>query len=122
MVCCQVIGNDTAITTGALQGQLQLNTFMPLIIRNILHSIELLSDAMNSFQKHCVEGIKPDKENITKHLHNSLMLVTALNPHIGYNNSAKIAQYAHEHKVTLKEAAIQLDMISGEMFDEIMQL
>ena len=119
MVCCQVIGNDTAITTGALQGQLQLNTFMPLIIRNILHSVELLSDAMTSFQKHCVEGIEPDLDNIAKHLQNSLMLVTALNPHIGYNNAAKIAQYAHQHKITLREAAIRLDMLSGEVFDNI---
>jgi fumarate hydratase class II len=111
MVCCQVIGNDVAITTGAMQGQLQLNTFMPLIAKNILQSIHLLSDAMISFNDHCVTGIEPNLKNIKKHYENSLMLVTALNPVIGYENAAKIAQYAHKNDVTLKEAAMALGFI-----------
>lgn len=120
MVCCQVIGNDTAITTGALQGHLQLNVFMPMIAKNILHSIEILSDAMNSFSDNCVVGIEPNIKNIDKHLHNSLMLVTALNPHIGYYNAAKIAQFAHQNDLSLREAAIQLEILSGEQFDSYM--
>jgi len=120
MVCCQVIGNDVAITTGAMQGQLQLNTFMPLIAKNILQSIHLLSDAMNSFNDNCITGIEPNLKNIKKHYENSLMLVTALNPVIGYDNAAKIAQHAHKNDVTLKEAALELGVISEEAFDEIM--
>jgi fumarate hydratase class II len=108
MVCCQVIGNDAAITAGAMQGQLQLNVFMPLIAKNILDSIQLLSDAMNSFNENCVAGIEPNLKNITKHYENSLMLVTALTPKIGYENAAKIAQYAHKNDCTLKEAALAL--------------
>jgi len=121
MVCCQVIGNDVAITTGAMQGQLQLNTFMPLIAKNILQSIRLLSDAINSFNDHCVEGITPNLKNIQKHYENSLMLVTALNPVIGYSNAAKIAQHAHKNDLTLKEAAMELGLISEEEFDKVMK-
>jgi len=120
MVCCQVIGNDVAITTGAMQGQLQLNTFMPLIAKNILQSIHLLSDAMVSFNNHCVVGIEPNLKNIQKHYENSLMLVTALNPVIGYSNAAKIAQYAHKNNLTLKETALELGLISEEEFDKAM--
>jgi len=119
MVCCQVMGNDIAITTGAMQGQLQLNVFMPLIAKNILHSIHLLSDAMNSFNDNCVVGIEPNLKNIKKHYENSLMLVTALNPVIGYSNAAKIAQHAHKNDLTLREAALELGLISEEMFDNI---
>jgi len=121
MVCCQVIGNDVAITTGAMQGQLQLNTFMPLIAKNILDSIHLLSDAMKSFNDNCVVGIKPNLKNIQKHYDNSLMLVTKLNPIIGYNNAAKIAQYAHKNDLTLKEAALALELIDEEEFENVMQ-
>ena len=117
MVCCQVIGNDVAITTGAMQGQLQLNTFMPLIAKNILQSIHLLSDAMNSFNDNCVIGIEPNLKNIKKHYDNSLMLVTALNPVIGYENAAKIAQYAHKNDLTLKEAAVALGF--GEKYNSV---
>jgi len=120
MVCCQVIGNDVAITTGAMQGQLQLNVFMPLIAKNILDSIHLLSDAMLSFNDHCVVGIEPNLKNIQKHYENSLMLVTALNPIIGYGNAAKVAQYAHHNDLTLREAALELGVISGEQFDKVM--
>ena len=92
---------------------------MPLIGRNILHSIHLLSDAMNSFNDNCVVGIEPNLKNIKKHYENSLMLVTALNPVIGYNNAAKIAQHAHKNDLTLKEAALELGVISEEAFDEV---
>ena len=111
MVCCQVIGNDVAITTGALQGHLQLNVFMPLIAKNILDSIHLLSDAMHSFNDHCAEGIEPNLKNIQKHYDNSLMLVTALTPQIGYEKAAKIAQYAHQNDCTLQEAATALKFV-----------
>jgi len=117
MVCCQVIGNDVAVTTGAMQGQLQLNTFMPLIIRNILQSIHLLSDAISSFNDNCVVGIEPNLRNIKKHYENSLMQVTVLNPVIGYEKAARIAQYAHKNEVTLKEAALELGLITEEAFD-----
>jgi len=119
MVCCQVIGNDVAITTGALQGQLQLNVFMPLIAKNTLQSIQLLSDAMNSFNNNCVVGIEANLKNIQKHYENSFMLVTALNPVIGYSNSAKIVQNAYKNDLTLKEAALELGLISEEEFDNL---
>jgi fumarate hydratase class II len=121
MVCCQVIGNDLAITTGAMQGQLQLNVFMPLIAKNILDSIHLLSDAMHSFNDHCVVGIEPNLKNIQKHYENSLMLVTALNPIIGYSNAAKVAQHAHRNDLTLREAALELGVISEAEFDRVME-
>ncbi|HPE40185.1 MAG TPA: class II fumarate hydratase [Bacteroidales bacterium] len=120
MVCCQVIGNDTAITTGAIQGHLQLNVFMPLIAKNILHSIRLLNDAMHSFCDHCIVGIEPNLTVIQKHLNNSLMRITKLNPHIGYYNAAKIAQHAHQNNLTLKEAAIELQILTAEQFDQYM--
>ena len=121
MVCCQVIGNDASITAGAMQGQLQLNTFMPLIAKNILDSIHLLSDAIISFNDNCLSGIKPNLKNIRKHYDNSLMMVTKLNPIIGYNNAAKIAQYAHKNDVTLKEAALELGLINEEEFDRVIK-
>ena len=120
MVCCQVIGNDLAITTGAMQGHLQLNVFMPMIAKNILHSIQIISDAMNSFCDNCIVGIEPNYRNIEKHLNNSLMLVTKLNPHIGYYNAAKIAQFAHQNDLSIREAAIQLEILTGEQFDQFM--
>lgn len=120
MVCCQVIGNDVAISTGAMQGHLQLNVFMPLIGRNLLQSARLLGDVIDSFNEHCLKGIKPNMERISMHLQNSLMLVTKLNPHIGYYNSAKIAQYALANGLTLKEAATELKLVSPEDFDRWM--
>ena len=117
MVCCQVIGNDVAVTTGGLQGHLELNVFMPLIARNLTESMCLLTDAVRSFGEHCVRGVQPNTKRIREHLDQSLMLVTALNPHIGYANAAKIALYAHQHDVTLKEAAIALQLVSAEDFD-----
>lgn len=119
MVCAQVIGNDTAITIGASQGHFELNVFKPLIIHNFLQSLHLLTDAILSFNEHCVAGIEPNLENIKKHLQNSLMLVTALNPHIGYDKAAVVAKTAHHEGITLKEAAIKLGYLSAEQFDKI---
>lgn len=118
MVCCQVIGNDTAITCGAFQGHLELNVFKPLIIHNILESVRLLSDACHSFTDNCVVGIEPNLSAIQRHLDRSLMLVTALNPVIGYEKAAKIAQKAHKEDKTLKEAAVELGYLSAEEFDQ----
>ena len=117
MVCCQVIGNDVAITTGGLQGHLELNVFMPLIGYNLIQSMGLLRDAVLSFEEHCVRGVQPNRDRIRHNLENSLMLVTALNPHIGYANAAKIAQHAHAHGLTLKEAALELKLLTAEQFD-----
>jgi fumarate hydratase, class II len=117
MVCCQVIGNDTAMTCGAFQGHLELNVFKPLIIHNLLESIRLLADACHSFTDNCVVGIEPNLPAIHRHLERSLMMVTALNPIIGYEKAAKIAQKAHKEDKTLKEAAIELGYLSAEEFD-----
>ena len=116
MVCAQVIGNDVAITTGGMQGHFQLNVFKPLMIHNLLESARLLGDACVSFTKNAVEGIEPNKERIEHHLNNSLMLVTALNTHIGYENAAKIAKKAHAEGKTLREAALELGLLTDEEF------
>ena len=117
MVCVQVMGNDAAIGFAASQGNFQLNVFMPVLIHNFLESARLLSEAMGSFRLHCAEGIRPNREKITENMQKSLMLVTALNPHIGYENAAKIAKLAHKEKLTLKEAALRLGLVSEEDFD-----
>jgi fumarate hydratase, class II len=117
MVCAQVIGNDMAITVGGLLGHFELNVFKPLIITNLLHSARLMGDACVSFNDNCAIGIEPNHEMIKKHLANSLMLVTSLNPHIGYENSAKIAKKAHKEGKTLKEAALELGLVTSEQFD-----
>lgn len=118
MVCCQVIGNDTAITCGAFQGHLELNVFKPLIIHNLIESIRLLADACHSFTDNCVVGIEPNLPAIRRHLERSLMMVTALNPIIGYEKAAKIAQKAHKEDKTLKEAAVELGYLTAEEFDK----
>ncbi|NOY38467.1 MAG: class II fumarate hydratase [Chlorobi bacterium] len=117
MVCAQVIGNDTAINIGGMQGHFQLNVFKPVMIYNFLLSARLLGDACVSFNDNCAVGIKPNLENIEKNLRNSLMLVTALNTHIGYENSAKIAKKAHAEGKTLKEAALESGLVTEEQFD-----
>ena len=117
MVCCQIIGNDTAITVGGMQGHLQLNAFMPLIARNILHSVEILADAAKSFHENCVHGLQANTSQIADYLARSLMSVTALNPHIGYHQAAQIAQHAHRNQITLKQAALELELVSEEDFD-----
>ncbi len=118
MVCAQVIGNDVAISTGGMQGHFQLNVFKPMMIANLLQSARLLGDACVSFTKNAVAGIEPNLKNIKKNLDNSLMLVTALNTHIGYENAAKIAKKAHAEGTTLREAALALGLVTEEQFDE----
>jgi fumarate hydratase class II len=121
MVCCQVIGNDTAITVAGSMGNFELNVFKPVMIHNFLHSVRLLADACRSFTDHCVVGIKPNREQIGRHLKESLMLVTALNPKIGYDNAAKVAKKAHAEGKTLRQACIELGFLKGEEFDEIVR-
>ena len=118
MVCCQVMGNHTAITVGGSQGNFELNVFKPMMIHNLLHSVRILSDSMRAFRTKCVEGIEPNEGMIRNHLENSLMLVTALNNHIGYDKAAKIAKKAHEEGTTLREAALELGYLSNEEFDQ----
>ena len=118
MVAAQVIGNDTTINVGGCSGNFELNVFKPVMIYNLLQSIRLLADSCRSFNDHCVVGIEPNKTQIEKHLKSSLMLVTALNPHIGYDNAAKVAKKAYQDNSTLKEAAAALNMLTPEEFDE----
>ncbi len=118
MVAAQVMGNDVAINIGGSNGHFELNVFKPLIITNFLHSARLIGDACNSFNENCAIGIEPNNKVITKNLYGSLMLVTALNTHIGYDNAAKIAKLAHEEDITLKEAALKLELLTSEQFDE----
>ncbi len=119
MVCAQVIGNDATLAFSGANGALQLNVFMPVIAYNALQSIQLLGDGCESFRVNCVEGIVPNSEAIGQHLSESLMLVTALTPHIGYDTAAKVAQHAHEQGCTLREAAIAMEVLTGEAFDEL---
>jgi len=121
MVCVQVFGNDVAVNFGGASGNFELNVFKPVIIFNVLNSIRLISDACESFTDNCVVGIEANKKNIQKHLENSLMLVTALNPHIGYDNAAKVAKKAHKENTTLKEAAVALGLLTPEKFDEVVR-
>ncbi|MFJ4110590.1 class II fumarate hydratase [Pseudomonas sp. NPDC089758] len=118
MLACQVLGNDAAIGFAASQGHLQLNVFKPVIIHNLLQSIELLADGCRNFQQHCVAGIEPDAEQMAAHLERGLMLVTALNPHIGYDKAAEIAKKAYSEGKTLREAALELKYLTNEQFDE----
>jgi fumarate hydratase class II len=118
MVCAQVVGNDMAVAVGGMTGHFELNVFKPVIVFNVLNSIRLLADACESFQEHCVEGIQANLPQIKRHVENSLMLVTALNPHVGYDNAAKIAKYAHEQGLTLKEAAVKLNLVQPADFDK----
>ncbi len=117
MVAAQVIGNDTAINVGGCSGNFELNVFKPVMIYNLLQSIRLLADSCRSFNDHCVVGIEPNRIQIEKHLKGSLMLVTALNPHIGYDNAAKVAKKAYQDNSTLKEAAVALNLLTPEEFD-----
>lgn len=117
MVCAQVVGNNTAVSVGGMNGHFELNVFKPLIIRNVLHSTALLGDACESFNLNCVAGIEANRGQIDKLLNESLMLVTALNPHIGYDAAAHIAKTAHKNGSTLKEEAINLGYLTSEQFD-----
>lgn len=118
MVAAQVMGNHVTITVAGASGHLELNVFKPVIIYNLLQSIRLLADASRSFADHCVAGITANTARISRMVEESLMLVTALNPHIGYDNAAKIAKYAYTHETTLKDAAVKLGLVTAEQFDE----
>jgi fumarate hydratase class II len=121
MVCAQVMGNDVAINMGGASGHFELNVFKPMMIFNLLNSIRLLSDACESFDTHCARGIEPNVPVIEAYLHNSLMLVTALNPHIGYDNAARVAKKAFADNISLRAAAIDLDLLTGERFDALVR-
>ena len=119
MAAVQVMGNDAAIGIAASQGNFQLNVFMPVIIYNYLQSVRLLADAVESFRKNCISGIRPNREKMSHNLHNSLMLVTALNPYIGYENAAVTAKTAYRENISLKEACVKLGFLTAERFDEV---
>jgi fumarate hydratase class II len=118
MLCAQVMGNDVALNIGGMSGNFELNVFKPLVIHNFLMSCRLLADGCSSFKEHCVLGIEPNRDRLQENLENSLMLVTALNPHIGYDNAAKIAKHAHKKGQTLKQAAVELGLVTAEDFDK----
>ena len=122
MVCAQVMGNHTAVSVGGMQGHLQLNTFKPLIIHNVIQSIGLLADAVNSFNLHCLSGTEPNRERIDEHLQRSLMLVTALAPHIGYDRAAAIAKKAHREGLSLREAALADGELDADTFDRLVDV
>ncbi|HEX5876152.1 MAG TPA: class II fumarate hydratase [Pyrinomonadaceae bacterium] len=119
MVAVQVFGNDLATSFGGAQGHFELNVFKPVMIHNFLHSVRLLHDSIHSFVEFCIEGIELNRAQIDEHLRNSLMLVTALNPHIGYDNAAKVAKNAHKQKISLRQSAIELGLLTGEEFDRL---
>ena len=121
MVCIQVFGNDTAIAVAGSQGNFELNVFKPLIIHNFLHSTMLIAHACVSFAKYCVEGLEPNREQIRQYVEKSLMLVTALSPHIGYDNAAKVAKKAHADGTTLREATVALGLLKPEEFDRLVR-
>jgi fumarate hydratase class II len=121
MVAAQVLGNDAAIGFAGSQGNFELNVFKPVMIHNFLHSVRLLNDACQGFVEFCINGIELNREQIDEYLRDSLMLVTALNQHVGYDNAAKIAKNAHKNKLSLKESAINLGLLTGEQFDEFVK-
>jgi fumarate hydratase class II len=118
MLCAQVMGNDVAVNIAGMSGNFELNVFMPVIGYDVLWSCRLLADGADSFRENCAEGIEPNRERLKENLEKSLMLVTALNPHIGYDKAAKIAKHAHQKGSTLKEAALELGFVTAEQFDE----
>ena len=119
MVAVQVMANDTAVALAASQGNFQLNVFMPVCIANFLQSVRLLADSIESFDIHCASGIEANRDKMHDNLHNSLMLVTALNPHIGYENAAKTAKLAYKENISLREACVRLGFLTAEKFDEV---
>ena len=119
MVAVQVFANDLATSFGGSQGNFELNVFKPVMIHNFLHSVRLLHDAIHSFVEFCISGIEINREQIDEHLRHSLMLVTALNPHIGYDKAAQVAKNAHKKKISLRESAIELGFLTGEQFDQM---
>jgi fumarate hydratase class II len=121
MVAAQVIGNDTTIGVAGASGNFELNVFKPVLIHNLLQSVRLLADASEAFEAHCARGIEPNRERIQQFLDESLMLVTALAPHIGYDNAARVAKMAFSGKTTLRDAAGRLGLLSGEDFDRLVR-
>ena len=121
MVCCQVFGNDVAVTVAGSQGNFELNVFKPVIVRNVLQSTRLLADVCRSFREFCVEGIRANEQRIGEHLERSLMLVTALAPRIGYDRAAEIAKKAHHEQRTLREVALELGYVGEAEFDELVR-
>jgi fumarate hydratase class II len=117
MVCVQVFGNDAAVAFGGSQGNFELNVYKPVMVHNTLESIGLIADACRAFNDHCAVGIEPVRERIDEHLNASLMLVTALNRHIGYDNAAAIAKNAHKKGITLRESALDSGLVSSEDYD-----
>ncbi|MNC33867.1 Fumarate hydratase class II [compost metagenome] len=117
MLACQVLGNDVTVTFAASQGHLQLNVFKPVIVHNLLQSIRLLGDGCRNFNQHCIAGMEPDAARMAEHLERGLMLVTALNPHIGYDKAAQIAKKAYAENTSLRQAALALGFLSNEEFD-----
>ena len=121
MVAVQVFGNDAAIGFAGSQGNFELNVFKPVMIHNFLHSVRLIYDASHRFVDYCIKGIELNREKIAHYLNDSLMLITALNQHIGYDNAAKIAKNAHKKGISLKESAVELDLVSAEDFDRFVR-
>jgi fumarate hydratase class II len=117
MAAAQVMGNDVAVGTAGLSGHLQLNVFMPVLAYDVLQSCRLIADGCRSFREHCAEGIEPRRDRIAQNLERSLMLVTALNPHIGYDAAARIAKTAHATGKTLRETALELGLVTAEQYD-----
>ena len=117
MLCCQVFGNDVAVNFGGASGNFELNVFRPMIAHNFMQSVRLLADGMRSFNDHCAVGIEPNRERIAELVDRSLMLVTALNPHIGYDKAAKIAKDAHRSGSSLRDAALRSGWVTAEQFD-----
>ena len=118
MLCCQVFGNDVAVNFGGASGNFELNVFRPMIAHNFLQSVRLLADGMRSFNEHCAVGITPNVERIRELVDGSLMLVTALNPHIGYDKAAQIAKKAHKEGTSLRAAAVASGHVTAEQFDQ----
>lgn len=121
MICAQVFGNNTTVTFAGSQGNFELNAYKPVIIRNVLHSIRLLADGIDSFRRLLVEGTQPNEDKIHEIVGQSLMLVTALSPEIGYDKASKVAKHALKDGLTLKESAMELQMLSGNRFDELVK-
>jgi len=121
MVAVQVFGNDLATSFGGSQGNFELNVYKPVMIHNFLHSVRLLSDAIPSFVEFCIAGLELNRDQIDAHLRSSLMLVTALNPHIGYDKAAQVAKNAHKKKISLRDSAIELGFLTGEEFDRLVK-
>lgn len=118
MLCAQVMGNQVAVTIGGMNGHFELNVFKPMIAKNVLHSIRLLGDGCQSFVKNCLTGLEANTERINELMNNSLMLVTALNPYIGYDKAAQIAKNAHKKGLTLKQSALELGHLTEQQFNE----